>query len=65
MHPQFCQVFFALQIVVLDLQDALEDLGHISQVEGIVAFAGGRQEILLNAEVDINGGFHNGETQFL
>jgi len=43
----------------------LEHLGNISEIESVVAFAGGRQQILWNLEIDFDRGLHDRIRHFI
>ena len=46
-----------------DHEDALEDLGEVSQVEGIVGSGWCRQQLLADSQVNLDAGFHHGLQQ--
>ena len=47
----------------LDHEDALEDLGQVSEVEGVMRFGWCGQQLLAYAQVHLNAAFHHGLQQ--
>mmetsp|Transcript_75508 Transcript_75508/g.180374 ORF Transcript_75508/g.180374 Transcript_75508/m.180374 type:complete len:801 (-) Transcript_75508:7569-9971(-) len=56
MEPALCEVIHLGQRLPAALANALEDLGHISHVEGVVGLGRGGQELLQHRAIDFQRG---------
>lgn len=59
-RPDLHEHVFVLAIVVFNLQHALEDLGYVSQVKGVMALCGGREKFGGHLLIDIDAHFDDG-----
>lgn len=57
--PQVHEVVLVGEVLKINHEHALDDLGEISQVESIVALGGGREEVTNCLDIDVHRGLND------